>query len=60
MTTTDLKIGAINGTALALSFSGIETALKITLLCASIFYTLLKTYDLIKNRKNANNSANKE
>lgn len=52
MTINDLKLYAINSLTLAISFSNVEAALKIVLLCASIVYTMLKTIELIKNKKN--------
>ena len=57
MTINDLKLYAINSLTLAISFSNVEATLKIILLCASIVYTILKTIELIKNKKNgkANN-----
>jgi hypothetical protein len=41
-----------------LSFSNIESTLKIVLLIASIFYTLLKTVETIRNKKNDNKGDN--
>lgn len=57
MSINDLKLYAINSLTLAISFSNVEATLKIILLCASIVYTILKTIELIKNKKNgkANN-----
>lgn len=48
----------VNSIAMALSFSNIESALKIILLLASIFYTLLKTVEIIRNKKNDNKGDN--
>ena len=39
---------------MALSFTNIENTLKIVLLCISIIYTILKTIDLLANKKNKN------
>ena len=47
----DVKLAVINGGSMALSFSNIESTLKIILLVASIVYTLYKTYEIHENRK---------
>jgi hypothetical protein len=47
----DVKLAAINGSTMLLSFSNIEQTLKIVLLVASIFYTLYKIYEIHENRK---------
>ena len=52
MTINDLKIYGLNSLTLAISFSNVEAMLKIVLLLASIVYTILKTIELIKNKKN--------
>jgi hypothetical protein len=52
MTNNDLKIYALNSIAMAVSFSNLESILKIVLLCVSIFYTILKTIEIIKNKRN--------
>ena len=52
MTINDLKLYALNSLTLAISFSNVEAMLKIILLLASIVYTILKTIELIKNKKN--------
>ena len=54
MSTNDLKLYALNSVTMALSFTNIENTLKIILLCISIFYTILKTIDLLFNKKNKN------
>lgn len=54
MSNNDFKLYTINSITMALSFSNIENALKIVLLIASIFYTMLKIFELIKNKKNDN------
>lgn len=51
MTQEDLKITAINSSAMLLSFANIEHALKIVLLLASIVYTIYKIYVAYENRK---------
>ena len=52
MNIVDLKMVVINTSALAISMSQVDTALKITLLVISIGYTLNKWYIEIKNRRN--------
>jgi hypothetical protein len=52
MSNNDLKIGAINAITMAISFTNVESILKIILLIVSIAYTVLKTYEIIKNKKN--------
>jgi len=47
----DVKLAAINGSTMLLSFSNIEQTLKIVLVVASIFYTLYKIYEIHENRK---------
>jgi hypothetical protein len=47
----DVKLAAINGSTMLLSFSNIEQTLKIVLLVASIVYTLYKIYEIHENRK---------
>lgn len=51
MTINDLKIYGFNSITMAISFSNVEATLKILLLCASIVYTVLKTIELLKNKK---------
>ena len=53
MSHNDLKLYFFNTVTMALSFSNIENALKIVLLIASIFYTVLKTIETIR-KKNDN------
>jgi hypothetical protein len=50
MSISDLKLYTLNSLAMALSFSNIESTLKIVLLLASIVYTLMKTIELIKKK----------
>lgn len=57
MSINDLKIYALNSLTLAISFSNVEATLKIILLCASIVYTIMKTIELIKNKKNGSNNS---
>ena len=57
MTINDLKIYGFNSLTFAISFSNVEATLKIILLCASIVYTIMKTIELIKNKKNGSNNS---
>ena len=57
MSINDLKIYGLNSLAMAVSFSNVENTLKILLLCVSIVYTILKTVELIKNKKNGSNNS---
>lgn len=50
MTNNDLKLYALNSVTMAISFSNVESTLKILLLCVSIVYTILKSVELIKNK----------
>lgn len=56
MSQEDIKIAAINGGTMLLSFSNIEYALKIVLLLFSIAYTAYKLYELHESRKARKNS----
>ena len=47
----DLKIYILNTSALALSFSNIEMALKIVLLLVTIGYTVFKWYEEYNKRR---------
>jgi len=58
MSNTDLRLYIVNSVTMALSFSNIESALKIVLLIASIFYTLLKTVETLRKKKNDNKGDN--
>ena len=51
MQLTDLKVYVLNVIALTLTFSHIETLLKIILLLVSIGYTATKWYEIKKNLK---------
>ena len=53
MSHNDLKLYFFNSISMLLSFSNIESTLKIVLLVASIFYTVLKTVETIR-KKNDN------
>ena len=54
MSHNDLKLYFLNTVTMMLSFSNIESTLKIVLLIASIFYTVLKTVETFKKRNNEN------
>lgn len=58
MSINDLKLYGFNSITLAISFSNVEATLKIILLCASIVYTIMKTIELIKAKKNDNKANN--
>jgi hypothetical protein len=58
MSNNDLKLYFFNAITMALSFSNIENFLKIILLVASIFYTLLKTVETLRNKKNDDKTDN--
>lgn len=55
MSLNDLKLYGLNSVTMAISFSNVEATLKILLLCVSIVYTIMKTIELIKNKKNNDN-----
>ncbi len=56
MSHNDLKLYFLNTVTMMLSFSNIESTLKIVLLIASIFYTILKTIETIKKRNDGKNN----
>lgn len=51
MSPENVKITAINGGTMLLSFTNIEATLKIVLLLGSIVYTFYKIYEIHENRK---------
>ncbi len=51
----DLKIAAINGGTMLISFTNVEAILKIVLLVGSIIYTFYKIYELHQGRKTRKN-----
>lgn len=51
MQLTDLKVYALNAIALSITFTHVETALKIILLIISIGYTATKWYEIRKQLK---------
>lgn len=56
MSHNDLKLYIFNAISMLLSFSNIESFLKIILLIASIFYTILKTIETLKKKNNGENN----
>ncbi len=48
---TDIKVLLLNTATLAISFSQIESILKLVLLVASIIYTVQRSHNLYKNKK---------
>jgi len=57
MSFNDLKIYTLNSVAMAISFTNVENTLKIVLLLVSILYTIIKTVQLLKNKKNKDGNA---
>ena len=51
MSNDDLRITAINGGTMLVSFTDVEAMLKIVLLVGSIVYTFYKIYELHQSRK---------
>ena len=51
MSNDDLRITAINGGTMLVSFTNVEAMLKIVLLVGSIVYTFYKIYELHQSRK---------
>lgn len=54
------KLYILNSLAIALSFTNLESTLKIVLLCMSIVYTAMKIFDWIKSKKDNNATNRKE
>ena len=52
MSNEDLKLYLLNTISMILSFSNIENALKLVLLSVSIFYTILKIRETLKQKNN--------
>ena len=50
----DIRLYALNASAMAVSFTNVERALKILLLCVSIVYTILKIIEM-KSKKDETN-----
>ena len=55
MSNDDLRITAINGGTMLVSFTNVEAMLKIVLLVGSIVYTFYKIYELHQARKAGKN-----
>ena len=55
MSLNDLKLYTLNSAAMAISFSNVESTLKIFLLLISIVYTIMKTIELMKNKNGKTN-----
>ena len=55
MSNDDLRITAINGGTMLISFTNVEAMLKIVLLVGSIVYTFYKIYELHQSRKDRKN-----
>lgn len=51
MDTNDIKLFLLNASTLAISFSHIENLLKLILLIVSIIYTMQRSYDMYKKKK---------
>jgi hypothetical protein len=51
MSFNDLKLYTLNSVAMAVSFTNVENTLKIVLLIISILYTIIKTVQLVKTKK---------
>lgn len=54
MSNNDFKLYTLNGVAVALSFSSIEGTLRILLVIASLFYTILKIVETLRKKKDDN------
>lgn len=59
MNMSDIKLYVINFITLAMSFSHLDTILKVILLMASIGYTAQRWYLLDKERRDKNNEEDK-
>lgn len=51
MSLNDLKLYTLNSVVMAISFTNVENTLKIVLLLISILYTIIKTVQVVKNKK---------
>ena len=52
MSLADIKLYALNGSSLVMSFTNIDAAMKIILLAVSIGYTIQRWYLMNKDEKN--------
>lgn len=50
----NIKVVAVNGTIMGLSFTNIENTMKLLLLAMSIVYTGIMIYKLLTTKKDAN------
>lgn len=50
----NIKVVAVNGTIMGLSFTNIENTMKLLLLAMSIIYTGIMIYKLITKKEDAN------
>lgn len=50
----NIKLYAINSTALAVSFTNVESVMKIFLLAISIIYTCIQIYKILIKKTDAN------
>lgn len=55
MNVDDIRLYTLNASAMAVSFTNAERALKILLLCVSIIYTVLKIIEMKKNKEDEAN-----
>lgn len=54
MTTEQIKVYAVNGTIFGLSFTNIESTMKLLLLAMSIVYTGIMIYKILTKKDDAN------
>lgn len=54
------RLYALNSLVICLSFTNLESILKIILLCISIVYTGMKIYDWVITKKDKNGNHSKE
>jgi hypothetical protein len=54
MTSKNLEVLAVNGTIFGLSFTSIESTMKLLLLSLSIIYTGIMIYKLLTKKEDAN------
>ena len=54
MTPKNIEVYAVNGTILGLSFTSIESTMKLLLLTLSIVYTGIMIYKLLTKKEDAN------
>ncbi len=57
MSNEDFKLYLLNTISMILSFSNIENALKLVLLSVSIFYTILKIRETLKQKNNGQDNS---